>query len=71
MLTQPAQETAATPAARRVVPFRMTKRRYGALSSLVDQALAREERAAQLAAHYAHEAAKHRAIRASLERLIP
>ncbi len=59
------------PAARRVVPFRMTKRRNLALSSLLDQATAREERAAQLAAHYSHEAAKHRSIRRALEALIP
>jgi hypothetical protein len=49
----------------------MTSKRSAALSSLVDQALAREERAAQLAAHYSQEAAKHRAIRRALEALIP
>jgi hypothetical protein len=49
----------------------MTKRRNLALSSLLDQATAREERAAQLAAHYSHEAAKHRSIRRALEALIP
>ncbi len=72
MLTPGTGETPTGPAARRViVPFRMTQKRSAALSDLLDQATAREERAAQLAAHYSQQAAKHRAIRRALETLLP
>lgn len=72
MLTQAAGETPTTPAARgKVLPFRMTRKRSAALSSLLDQATQREEEAAQLAAYYSQQAARHRAIRRALETLIP
>ncbi len=71
MLTQPTGEASTAPAARRpVLPLPMTPRRNQALSTLIDQATAREERAARLAAHYSQQAAKHRAIRRALEILI-
>ena len=62
-ITQPENSLARGP--------RLVKRENQALSSLIDQAVAREERAARLAAHYTAEAAKHRAVRSQLERLIP
>ncbi len=72
MLTQPTGKASIAADARRtVVPLPMTPQRNQALSTLIDQATAREERAARLAAHYSQQAAKHRAIRCMLEQLIP
>lgn len=71
MLTQPTGETQAPAARGKVLPFRMTQRRNQALSTLIDQSIEREQRAAQLAAHYSQQAARHRAIRRALETLIP
>lgn len=71
-MTQATGETTTGPAARgKVLPFRMTQRRNQALSTLIDQSIEREQRAARLAAHYSQQAAKHRAIRCMLEQLIP
>lgn len=71
MLTERTGETEPSGARGKVLPFRMTQRRSQALSTLIDQALEREERAARLAAHYSQQAGKHRAIRHALETLIP
>lgn len=52
-------------------PLPLTPGRSAALSGLLDQALAKEERCEEIAAYYSQLAAKHRAVRRALAMLIP